>query len=51
MITLGPLVALTIAFGVYPKPVLDISAASVAQRLENYNHALGGAKAADLQAR
>jgi NADH-quinone oxidoreductase subunit M len=51
MITLGPLVALTIAFGVYPKPVLDISAASVAQLLENYNHALGGAKAAALQAR
>jgi NADH-quinone oxidoreductase subunit M len=51
MITLGPLVALTIAFGVYPKPVLDISAASVAQLLENYNHALGGVKAAALQAR
>jgi NADH-quinone oxidoreductase subunit M len=51
MITLGPLVALTIAFGLYPKPVLDISAASVAQLLENYNHALGGTKAAALQAR
>jgi NADH-quinone oxidoreductase subunit M len=51
MMTLGPLVALTIAFGVYPKPVLDISAASVAQLLENYNHALGGVKAAALQAR
>src|SRR5438552_10597642 len=27
MITLAPLVALTIAFGIYPKPVLDMSAA------------------------
>ncbi len=51
MITLAPLVALTIAFGVYPKPVLDMSAASVAQLLENYNHALGLAKTAALQAR
>src|SRR4029079_17069692 len=31
-----PLVVLTILFGVYPKPVLDMSAASVAQLLENY---------------
>jgi NADH-quinone oxidoreductase subunit M len=51
MITLAPLVALTIAFGIYPKPVLDISAASVAQLLDNYNHALGGTKAAAAQAR
>jgi NADH-quinone oxidoreductase subunit M len=50
MITLGPLVALTILFGIYPKPVLDFSAASVAQLLDNYNHALGAAKAAALLA-
>src|SRR3974390_2941248 len=31
IITLGPLVALTLAFGVYPKPVLDLSAASGTQ--------------------
>ena len=31
-----PLVILTILFGVHPKPVLDMSAASVAQSLENY---------------
>ena len=29
ILTLAPLVALTILFGVYPKPVLDMSAASV----------------------
>ena len=41
---------LTILFGVYPKPVLDLSAASVAQLLENYEKALGAAKAAALLA-
>ena len=51
MITLAPLVALTIAFGVYPKPVLDLSAISVAQLLQQYNHGLGAAKTAVLQAR
>ncbi len=35
-----PLVALTILFGVAPKPVLDMSAASVVQLLDNYKHAL-----------
>jgi len=50
IITLGPLVALTILFGIYPKPVLDFSAASVVQLLDNYNHALGAAKAAALLA-
>jgi NADH-quinone oxidoreductase subunit M len=35
-----PLVALTILFGVAPKPVLDMSAASVAQLLDNYKHAI-----------
>jgi len=48
IITLGPLVALTILLGVYPKPVLDLSAASVAQLLENYQKALGAAKTAAL---
>jgi NADH-quinone oxidoreductase subunit M len=47
---LTPLVALTILFGVYPKPVLDMSAASVAALIDNYHHALaaGGTKAALL---
>jgi NADH-quinone oxidoreductase subunit M len=39
-LTLGPLLALTILFGVYPKPVLDMSAASVQQLVTNYSHAL-----------
>src|SRR5437868_12209116 len=51
MITLAPLVALTIVFGVYPKPVLDLSAVSVAQLLQQYNHGLGAGKTAVLQAR
>ena len=47
---LAPLVALTILFGVSPKPVLDMSAASVAQLLENYDHALAANKAAEKTA-
>jgi len=50
IVTLGPLVVLTILFGIYPKPVLDLSAASVAQLLENYDRALGAAKTAALLA-
>jgi NADH-quinone oxidoreductase subunit M len=37
----APLVILTILFGVAPKPVLDMSAASVAQLLDGYNKAIG----------
>jgi NADH-quinone oxidoreductase subunit M len=43
----APLVVLTILFGVVPKPVLDMSAASVAQLLDNYNHAIAGTKTAE----
>jgi NADH-quinone oxidoreductase subunit M len=42
IVTFVPLVVLTIFFGVYPKPVLDMSAMSVAALLENYQHALAG---------
>ena len=45
---LVPLVALTILFGVYPKPVLDMSAASVQQLVSNYNTAISAVKAAAL---
>jgi NADH-quinone oxidoreductase subunit M len=45
---LAPLVILTILFGVYPKPVLDLSQASVTVLVENYHQALGAAKAAAL---
>jgi NADH-quinone oxidoreductase subunit M len=46
---LAPLVILIIVFGVYPKPVLDVSAASVTQLIDNYHHALGGVQAAALE--
>jgi NADH-quinone oxidoreductase subunit M len=45
---LFPLVALTILFGIYPKPVLDMSAASVQQLVNNYNTAVTAVKAAAL---
>jgi NADH-quinone oxidoreductase subunit M len=48
IITLGPLAVLTIAFGVYPKPVLDMSAAAVSQLIDNYQRALGAAKTAAM---
>ena len=48
IVVLAPLVILTIVFGVYPKPVLDISSASVAQLIDNYQHALGPVQAAAL---
>jgi len=43
-LTLVPLVALTILFGVYPKPVLDMSAASVQQLVNNYSTAVTAIK-------
>jgi len=48
VVTLGPLVALTLLFGFYPKPVLDISAASVQQLVDNYSHAVTAVKTAAL---
>jgi NADH-quinone oxidoreductase subunit M len=48
IVVLAPLVILTIFFGIYPKPVLDMSAASVATLLENYERALSVAKTAAL---
>src|SRR5262249_46541871 len=48
-VVLFPLVALTILFGVYPKPVLDMSAASVQQLVTNYQSAITAVKAAALQ--
>jgi NADH-quinone oxidoreductase subunit M len=43
---LAPLVILTILFGIYPKPVLDLSSASVSQLIDNYQHALHGVQTA-----
>jgi NADH-quinone oxidoreductase subunit M len=48
-LTLLPLLALTLLFGFYPKPVLDMSAASVQQLVTNYSHALSTQAAALLQ--
>jgi NADH-quinone oxidoreductase subunit M len=48
MVIMAPLVILTIIFGVYPKPVLDISSASVTQLIDNYQHAVGAVHAAAL---
>jgi NADH-quinone oxidoreductase subunit M len=45
---LMPLMALTILFGFYPKPVLDMSAASVQQLVNNYSTAVTAVKAAAL---
>jgi NADH-quinone oxidoreductase subunit M len=47
-VTLFPLVALSIYFGVYPKPVLDMSAASVQLLVNNYTTAVTAVKAAAL---
>jgi NADH-quinone oxidoreductase subunit M len=46
IVVLAPLVILTILFGVYPKPVLDLSSASVSQLIDNYQHALHGVQTA-----
>jgi NADH-quinone oxidoreductase subunit M len=43
-----PLIVLTLLLGFYPKPVLDMSSASVNALLDNYQRALGPAKAAAL---
>ncbi len=48
MVILAPLVILTIVFGVYPKPVLDMSSASVTQLIDNYQHALSAVQTAAL---
>jgi NADH-quinone oxidoreductase subunit M len=51
IITLGPLAALTIIFGIFPKPVLDMSAAAVTRLIDNYNQALTAAKTAAMLVR
>jgi len=43
-----PLIVLTLLLGFYPKPVLDMSSASVNALLDNYQRALGTAKSAAL---
>jgi NADH-quinone oxidoreductase subunit M len=48
IVVLAPLVVLTIVFGIYPKPVLDISAASVTQLIDNFQHAVSDVQSAAL---
>jgi NADH-quinone oxidoreductase subunit M len=48
-VVFAPLVILTILFGVYPKPVLDLSAASVTQLMDSYQHALAPVQAAEAR--
>jgi NADH-quinone oxidoreductase subunit M len=48
MLIFAPLIVLTILFGVAPKPVLDMSAASVENLIHNYNQAVSAAKTAAL---
>jgi NADH-quinone oxidoreductase subunit M len=48
MVILAPLVILTIVFGVYPKPVLDVSATSVTQLIDNFHHAIASVQSAEL---
>jgi NADH-quinone oxidoreductase subunit M len=47
-LTLFPLVALTLVFGIYPNPVLEMSAASVLQLVNNYSTAVTAMKTAAL---
>jgi NADH-quinone oxidoreductase subunit M len=42
----APLVILTLVFGFYPKPILDMSASSVAALLDTYNKAIAVKSAA-----
>ena len=48
MVVLAPLVILTIVFGIYPKPVLDMSATSVTQLIDNFQHAVSSVQSAEL---
>src|ERR1700734_1419047 len=49
MAILAPLVILTIVFGIYPKPVLDVSAVSVTQLIDNFQHAVSSVQSAGLR--
>jgi NADH-quinone oxidoreductase subunit M len=48
LVLLVPLVALTIYYGVHPGPILDASAASVAELIKGYDAALAATKTAML---
>jgi NADH-quinone oxidoreductase subunit M len=48
IVSLAPLVVLTLLFGVFPKLVLDLSATSVTALVDNYSHAVEAVKSAAL---
>jgi NADH-quinone oxidoreductase subunit M len=48
IVVMAPLVALTILFGIYPAPLLDIMAVSVDHLIKNYEAALAAAETAKL---
>ena len=45
MVVLVPLVVLTILFGVYPKPIFDVTRVSVAHLIQQYNTGIAIARA------
>ena len=45
---MAPLVVLTILFGIYPAPLLDVMTASVENLIKNYEAALAAAEQAKL---
>jgi NADH-quinone oxidoreductase subunit M len=49
VLVLAPLVVLTLIFGFYPKPVLDMSAVSVEKLIADYNQAIAGKKTVAFQ--
>src|SRR5208282_1949429 len=48
IVVLAPLVILTVLFGIYPKPVLDLSSVSVTQLIDNFQHAVASVQTAGL---
>src|SRR5579872_2083194 len=48
IVVLAPLVILTVVFGIYPKPVLDLSSVSVTQLVDNFHHAVSSVQSAAL---
>jgi NADH-quinone oxidoreductase subunit M len=47
----APLIVLTLLLGFYPKPVLDVSAASVTALIDGYQHSLSAKSASADTAR
>jgi len=47
-VVMAPLVALTVLFGVWPAPLLDVTAAAVKKLVAGYNQALAEAGKATL---